>query len=61
MKIFLFFFYNNVSFYDKINFQKTKELEMEKKYWDLKPFKLDENRIIIIEKIIKLMMKLLKL
>lgn len=61
MKIFLFVYYSNVSFYDTINFQKTKELEMEKKYWDLKPFKLDENRIIIIEKIIKLMMKLLKL
>jgi len=61
MKIFLFVYYNNVSFYDKINFQKIKELEMKKKYWDLKPFKLDENRIIIIEKIIKLMMKLLKL
>ena len=61
MKIFLFVYYNNVSFYDKINFQKIKELEMKKKYWDLKLFKLDENRIIIIEKIIKLMMKLLKL
>ncbi len=61
MKIFLFVYYSNVSFYDTINFQKKKELEMEKKYWDLKPFKLDENRIIIIEKIIKLMMKLLKL
>jgi hypothetical protein len=34
---------------------------MEKKYLDLKLFKLDENRIIINEKIIKLMMKLLKL
>ena len=61
MKIFLFVYYNNVSFYDKINFQKIKELKKKKKYWDLKPFKLDENRIIIIEKIIKLMMKLLKL
>ena len=34
---------------------------MEKKYLDLKLFKLYENRIIISEKIIKLMMKLLKL
>ena len=40
-----------ISFYNTNNFNIIKNIELDNKYCDLKPFKLDENRIIIIEKI----------
>ena len=40
-----------IAFYDMDNLKNIKNFELDNKYCDLKPIKLDENRIIIIEKI----------
>ena len=40
-----------ISFYNTNKFNIIKNIELDNKYCDLKPFKFDENRIIIIEKI----------
>ena len=40
-----------IAFYDMNNMKNIKNFELDNKYCDLKPIKLDENRIIIIEKI----------
>jgi len=40
-----------ISFYDTSNMKNIKNITLDNKYCDLKPIKLDENRIIIIEKI----------
>ena len=41
----------SITIYNIANFEIIKNIELENVYCDLKPFKLDENRIIIIEKI----------
>ena len=44
----------SISFYDitcKENIKNVKNIELENRYCDFKPFKLDENRILIIEKV----------
>ena len=41
----------SISFYDINNMKNIKNITLENKYCDIKPIKLDENRIILIEKI----------
>ena len=41
----------SISFYDTSNMKNIKNITLENNYCDLKPIKLDENRIILIEKI----------
>lgn len=41
----------SISFYEIENFQNIKNIILENEYCDLKPFKLDEDRILIFEKI----------
>jgi len=42
---------SGIAFYKMYNMENVKNFELDNKYCDLKPIKLDENRIIIIEKI----------
>lgn len=41
----------SISFYDTSNMKNIKNITLDNNYCDLKPIKLDENRIILIEKI----------